>query len=359
MASDWLSVRRILQAELPMGPSPPSSFVIELARALERLRVKRTGVVVAVSGGPDSMALTCGLLALGWGDAERPLVAAHLNHALRGSASDADEAFVRAEVDRLGAGRLRVRLVTETVRVANVAAQRGLNVEAAARQLRYQWLAKVAADAGLIHVATGHTADDQAETVLHNVLRGTGLAGLRGIAWSRRLGPGVRLVRPLLAVGRADVLAYLRELGQPYREDASNRDLARTRNRIRHGLLPLLATNYNPRVVRQLGRLAAQARAAHRVLVHAAHALLRQAEQPRAEDIVVLQADPLASAEPVVAAEAFRQIWRRQRWPRQRMDSAAWHRLVGVARGTSVALDLPGGVSARLVGRVVQLRRAR
>src|SRR5207237_1638397 len=121
--------------------------------------------------------------------------------------------------------------------------------------LRYRWLAETAREVGARWVATGHTADDQAETVLHRLLRGTGLQGLRGIAARRDLEPGVGVVRPLLQTTRGEVIAYLDGLGHPYRVDATNSDLSYTRNRIRAELLPLLAARYNPAVVRVLARL--------------------------------------------------------------------------------------------------------
>src|SRR5262249_22835052 len=139
------------------------------------------------------------------------------------------------------------------------------NLEATARRLRYDWLAQTAAVAGAGWVATGHTADDQAETVLHRLIRGAGLHGGRGIAAVRRDPGPVPVVRPLLAVSRSDVLAYLAEVGQPFRTDSTNADPALTRNRIRAKVLPLLRT-FNPEVVSALARLARQADEAARFL---------------------------------------------------------------------------------------------
>src|SRR5207253_9701726 len=115
------------------------------------------------------------------------------------------------------------------------------NLEATARRVRYDWLSGVARVTGCSWVATGHTADDQAETVLHRLLRGTGLQGLRGIASRRPLAEGVEVVRPLLDVTRTEVLTFLQAEHQPARQERSNADLRFTRNRIRHGLLPHLA----------------------------------------------------------------------------------------------------------------------
>src|SRR5207244_6544441 len=123
----------------------------------------------------------------------------------------------------------------------------------------YDWLTVVAQETGAAWIATGHTADDQAETVLHHILRGTGLSGLRGIALRRPLTHGTDLIRPLLRVTRAQVLDYLSAEGQPYCEDQSNSDLDYTRNRLRHELLPHLAEHYNSAVRSVLARLAEQA----------------------------------------------------------------------------------------------------
>src|SRR5262249_49811343 len=151
------------------------------------------GLVAAVSGGADSVALARALLEARPGPAF-PVVLAHLNHQLRGPDSDADECFVA------GLGLPGVEVVVGRLEVARLAAQRGENLEAVARQERYRWLAGVARERGLRWVATGHTASDQAETVLHRLLRGSGLQGLRGIAARRDLGEGVEVLRPLLGV---------------------------------------------------------------------------------------------------------------------------------------------------------------
>src|SRR5207249_9959188 len=109
----------------------------------------------------------------------------------------------------------------------------GDNLESAARRLRYEWFARLARETGAAWVATGHTADDQAETVLHRLLRGTGLRGLAGIPRRRELAPGIVLVRPLLSVRRVELLGYLAQLVQTYCEDRSNRERRYTRNRRR------------------------------------------------------------------------------------------------------------------------------
>jgi tRNA(Ile)-lysidine synthase len=284
-----------------------------------------------------------------------PLTVAHLNHGLRGAESDADEEFVRALHARLAAaGRAGLGWRRARVDTAAEARRRGAGLEATARELRYGWLAEVAAEVGAAWVATGHTADDQAETVLHRLLRGAGLRGLAGIPPRRPLRPGVEVVRPLLGGRRAAVLAYLQALGQDWRQDRSNADRRHTRNRIRHELLPLLAERYNPAVVSILCRLAGQADEARREAEEAAAALLREAELPRAGAVLVFEARRLGRAPRRLVREVFRLVWRREGWPLGEMGFREWDRVAAVALGEVPAVDLPGGVRVRRRGRVVQ-----
>ncbi len=204
-------------------------------------------VLAAVSGGADSVAMLRALVAVKPpGDGR--LVVGHLNHRLREDA-DADERFVAELSGRLGleccCGRLEPASLTEA----------GRGLEAAAREARYRFLRTTAERLGARYVACGHTADDQIETVLHRILRGTGIAGLAGMP-AARLSEAVTLVRPLLGARRSELLEYLDRIGQPYRQDRSNLDRRFTRNRLRHDLLPHLAEHYNPAVGDALLRLA-------------------------------------------------------------------------------------------------------
>ncbi len=325
-------------------------------RCLRSLADASAGVVVAVSGGADSVALVRTLDAARDPRAAVPLVLAHLNHQLRGGDSDADEQFVVDLHGRLtAAGRPNLTLCRTRRDIAALARAEGANLEALARRERYRWLAEVARSHGMKCVATGHTANDQAETVLHRLLRGTGLRGLRGIAARRELEPGLTVIRPLLPATRADILAYLHELGQPYREDATNNDLRYTRNRIRHDLLPLLAERYNPAIVRVLASLAEQAEETYRIEEAAALALLAEAELPRAGELLIFDRQRLRTAPRHRVREMFRLIWMREDWPLSGMDHAAWERVACVVFDELVAVDLPDGLHVRRREHVVQV----
>ena len=167
------------------------SLLERVAAFMAAVGVGREPGVVAVSGGPDSVALLRILLELHKSASMGALTVAHLNHQLRGKDSDADEDFVRCLATNLG-----LPFRSQRTNVAELARARGENLESIGRQTRYDWLTDIARREGACWVATGHTADDQAETVLHRLVRGTGLQGLGGIPPSRELAAGIELIRP-------------------------------------------------------------------------------------------------------------------------------------------------------------------
>ncbi len=299
------------------------------------------------------MALLRALLEL-WPSADAGgLVLAHLNHQLRGAESDADEGLLREQFRTWQ--RPGLALCCARRDVAGLAREARGNLEDVARQVRYRWLTDIAQQHKAAWVATGHTADDQAETVLHRLLRGTGLKGLRGIAAQRPLTAGIRLLRPLLAVSRAEVLAYLEEQGQPYRHDRSNDDPGFTRNRIRNELLPYLAEHYNPTIAGVLGRLAEQADEAYRETEESARRLLEECEHPRAHALLYLDRRKLTAAPRSLVREVFRLVWAREGWPMGGMSFNHWDRLAALVQGDIPAADFPGGISAVADGRVLRL----
>jgi tRNA(Ile)-lysidine synthase len=230
-------------------------------------------LAVAVSGGADSVAL---LRALAEQNAQKGsplglvLHVAHLHHGLRGAEADADLAFVRELAAQLGLPFHEARVDTATeARPDPASGKPRETIEEAARRLRYAWFdtlmsknplhAMAPHAVALDAVATAHTLDDQAETVLAKFLRGAWTEGLAGISPKLQSPEGDGIVRPLLATTRAEVEAYLHALGQPWREDSSNRHLGFSRNRIRHELLPLLE-GWNPRLRAHLAQMAVLAR---------------------------------------------------------------------------------------------------
>jgi tRNA(Ile)-lysidine synthase len=214
---------------------------------LDRHELWRSGesVLVAASGGADSTCLLDLFARLREKEAF-PLRVAHLNHGLRGLESDADERFVAEVASRLGVPFHARRLGPDDLKDAP------LGLEAAARKARYRFLKRIAKETGSVRIALGHTQEDQAETFLLRLIRGSGRRGLGGM---RPLSEG-NLIRPLLEISREAVRSYLRGRGAPWREDSSNDDLRRARNRVRHRLLPLLKEEFNNEIIAGLARTA-------------------------------------------------------------------------------------------------------
>ncbi len=292
--------------------------------------------VVAVSGGGDSVGMLRILHELAPA-VQLHLSVAHLDHGVRGEAARADGEFVAGLAASLGLpfdlGQWRP--------------SRSGHFESDARRARYAWLIEVARARGAGVVAVGHTRDDQAETILHRIIRGTGPRGLAGIPRRRRLAtdPALSLVRPLLDISRESIRAYLDRLGQPFREDASNTDVARTRARIRHELLPRLAADYNPRVAEALVRLGSLAAASQRAIEGAVRDVARSAVVTRSEGSFVLK-HPFFRSQPLyLRTEVLRSLWREAGWPEGGMSARRWRR-IGEAVMTleSGSFDVGAGV---------------
>lgn len=315
-------------------------------------RWAETTIVVAVSGGADSVGLLRLLLDCR-ARAETQLVVAHFNHRLRGPDSDLDEQFVR-----LLANQWRLPLDCaehqptpaagdSIIKNRNHDTHHGgepnpsphpnpqplrRTGEAALREERYAFLLAAAHRRGARYVLTAHTADDQAETILHRVMRGTGVRGLAGIPPARRLSELTTLVRPLLGIRRATIRDYLRELEQPWREDASNADPRYLRNRIRHELIPLLTRDYQANAVQAVCRLGAAARATATIVDREAQRLLADAIVPaagveRSAGSIALDCAVLARQGPALARETIRLAWRREGWPLDGMTMRDWQQL--------------------------------
>ncbi|MCA9269729.1 MAG: tRNA lysidine(34) synthetase TilS, partial [Planctomycetales bacterium] len=270
--------------------------------------------------------------------------------------ADADEASVRRLCDDLN-----VPLTVGKGDVPAAAAAQGDGLEAAAREARYEFLTQAAHEHGARFVATAHTADDQAETILHRILRGTGVAGLAGMAIARPLSPAVSLVRPMLAATRRHVLAYLAERGIAFREDASNRDVTLTRNRLRHELLPLLRSGYNGEVDAALLRLGALAAECQKVIDALVDDLQRRAVVCE-RDQAIVHCDALAGQAPYVVRELLMALWRQHDWPQQPMSFQHWQDLAATAQSGPALWrlwrrDLPGGVRAEKKGEQLVLTR--
>lgn len=311
--------------------------------AVQRWNLAGAPLVVGVSGGADSVALLRAFLEL---EDSRPVLAlAHIDHQLRPSSAE-DAAWLEQQGAAWG-----VPVVVRRVDAAAAARERGAGLEETARDLRYEALADEAEARGARFVAVAHTADDQAETVLHHLARGSGLAGAAGMEECRLLRERVRIVRPLLTIGRTDTVSYLEELGQPYRVDPSNDDPRHTRNRIRQRVLPVLEQELHPRVRESLCRFAEQCRDAQTVIDDLVRPLLaasRTTWPGSSPGSVVLECRRLEPFRRAVIQAVLVELWRQQGWPRGEMEQAHWVGLAELVRAPQArrpSLGIPGGIA--------------
>ena len=313
-----------------------------LERALEKSHWLRPGdrVGVAVSGGADSVALLLLLTELRK-NVGLVLAVVHFNHKLRGRASDTDERAVAKLANRFG---LTLHLGQGDVKAK--ARREKANLEDAARRARYEFFEHLVSTGKLDKIAVAHTSDDQAETVMAHLLRGTGLAGLGGIH------PVVgHVIRPLLGFRRAELRAYLRSRKQTWRDDATNRDTTRLRARIRKKLLPLLEKQFQPEIVQHLTTLADLARADTAFLDAFAEARLCSCSDPRQDCARIPLADVADPnrTHPAIAARMIRLAVKRVKPSSGQLTSQHVDAVLELARtaATGKHLPLPGGLEVR------------
>ena len=304
-------------------------------------------VLVACSGGPDSLALLSLVLALKKTQ-NLEVWAAHFDHGIRGEEGRADAAFV---ADFAAAHAIPCRMTREDVPA--YAARHGLSVEMAARERRYRFLRRTAVEMGPgTVIATGHQAEDQAETVLMRILRGTGLHGLSAIRPRRG-----NVVRPLLSVSRADIEAYCLQEGLSPRQDATNAEMDAVRNRLRLELMPLLRDRYNPEITMALCRLADIARDEGDFLRRSVEAIWQKVAQPIPEGWALARS--AFSQQPVALQEGVLRRLAEVLGERMRFRFVHYEALKDllIKGRTGVKIDLPGRWRGEIVYDVLHVRR--
>lgn len=348
-----------------------------LLRTIRKQEFLRAGnrVALAVSGGADSVALLCLLEELR-GELGIVLSVAHVNHKLRGAESDEDERFVTElaaayglELHAVTRG-LEPNAVNAPVQGSSVGAESSMRpksgVEAAARELRYKFFRELAYQGHVVKIATAHTLDDQAETVLLRIFRGTGIRGLAGIHPRLRLEDNrgrkeaenlkeeVRakdepqraseVVRPLLGFRRAELRNYLWARGQSWREDSSNENMAFLRNRVRHRLLPLIAEEYGAATIEHMAELAEIARAEEEWAVSTQYSAPGIQSAASATG-VTLEVDQLL-APPLAVGRRLVRAWVEMNAPEVRISFRLIEEILELARGEAgKKLELPGGAA--------------
>lgn len=278
----------------------PDDLEIRVRKTILKYRMLTGGehVLIGVSGGADSTALLVCLHRLS-SEFHLNLTVAHLNHKIRGIEADADEDFVR----QMSAG-MGLSFISEAVDIERLAKEQKQNLEEFARQVRYDFLSRAAKQSGAEMIAVGHNLDDQAETALFRLIRGSGIEGLSAI-------PPIagNIIRPLLECSRASILTYLVRGNISFREDSSNEDFRYTRNRIRHELLPYLENNFNPKIIATLAREAQTARETWSYIQSQAVEAFRELHS-KTEHGISIDIDKLNKLHPALRNQVLRQALR-------------------------------------------------
>jgi len=323
--------------------------MIELLPDTHCLVLSRGSLLVAVSGGADSVALLHLLLARQQQLADPCLlVCGHVNHQLRGAESDADQHFVEDLAARYG-----LPILTQRVDVKGYAQTNRLSIETAGRHLRLAALEEMARQAGCQTIATGHHQDDLAETLLMRLLRGTAFSGLVGIRPTAQRN-GLQWIRPLLTARRRDITAYCIEQNLTWREDQSNADVGFRRNWVRHRLLPCLQEQVCGDVVAKLDQLHRSATAMQSRLEQKVDGLWHSAVTASTDKVVSLRASAIADNGPFVGGELLGRIYDRLGCGRRDLTEAHYQQVFALAGQTELQqIDMPGGCRLRREGELV------
>lgn len=322
-----------------------------IRNVFQRLNIRDQSVLVAVSGGADSVALLLLLNELK-NELNLELHVGHFDHQLR-SESRADAEWVQSLCQKLAINCV-IGTPSEDRR------GKPTRVEESARRNRYHFLNSLADELNCPWIVVAHTENDQVETVLHHIARGTGLKGLQGIPETRVLSPKVSLLRPLLKVRREQLLEVLRSLQQTYRTDKTNADSVYTRNRIRHEVLPYLRDSLNSQIDLAFIRLSGQAQEAQNAIEQiASQALSKALKDGIDSQLIRLSIEPFVAQPRAITIAAMMILWEQQNWSRQKMSQHHWSQLTEMIldSNASPGLSCPGGIQVSRRRNILEFQR--
>ena len=321
--------------------------------------------VLAISGGADSVAMLrafCELRERGCVVSHTQFALAHFNHQLRGEESDQDEAFVRSLADQL---KLPVYIGNSVhppeIDSSKLEIPRGN--EALWRRDRNRFFRDVAQRTNANWIATGATADDQVETALHHLLRGSGPAGIAGVRSVRTIAPGLSLVHPLVETWKAQIVDYLNTLGQKYRSDSSNAALHFTRNRIRLELIPWLESFAgNPHLKQRLLVATQLIRDEHTLVEQMAHEWLEKAPIEISSNGFQCPLNAIAATPWPILQAAFVELWHRLEWPLQDCTFRHWQRANELLKQAALSnhpkqLQFPSSIRWQCARKILRVTR--
>ena len=326
--------------------------VLEQAFPAKQWRSFRT--LVAVSGGPDSVALLRLMIANADSEAKSNLIVAHINHGTRAQQSDADAEFVEAL-----AKKHQLEFCLDSISPQPTAAEpHATRSEESLRNARYERLVAMAGRLGCRYLVTGHHHDDQIETVLFRIFRGTGIAGLQGIPKQRVVNEALTIIRPLLDIRSSTLKEYLRSIEQDFRVDPTNAENSYTRNFLRNEILPSLEQRFGD-VAAAVARLSQHAQQTEAFLESSVEPLLA-AITLHTDNEVHLDRRQLIDQPDVLVQKLLLKIWADQQWPLQSMSAQWWQRLTQAIKQQqpqTQTLNVPGSICFSIEKHQVTLTR--
>lgn len=314
--------------------------------------------IVAVSGGADSVALLRGMLEVAKqsGSAKPNLIVGHVNHGIRGDESDTDAKFVEGLAKRHG---LEFKLGNFDDSRINSSIEGVGTSEESLRDFRYEKLISMSAETGARYIAMAHNLDDQVETILFRLFRGTSIPGLSGIPSMRLGNDSVTIVRPLLSIDRVEIEAYLNTINQDYRQDSSNSNSSYTRNYLRNELIPELKKRFGESLPSSVTRLGQHAFEVNEYL-DAQSQPLWESIINRSNESVKLDCLKLQNFPELLVRHFLSSLWIKQNWPRQSMTSRWWimlSRQIQNEPSDPTVLNLPGNLRFERSGNSAEIAK--
>ncbi len=313
--------------------------------SLQLSRAPDNRIIAGVSGGADSVALLRALRSL-QDELQFEIFVAHFDHQTRNGQSGEEARSVEVLSKQL-----------QLPFFPGKACANGNDSEEAMRELRLRFLIETAEENQAAFICLAHHADDQAETILHHLIRGTGLQGMMGIPASRSVSDRVTLLHPMLKVRKSEILDYLRSINQTFCVDASNQDPRYTRNRIRHQLIPLL-NDLNSQSTTHLLQLSQQVAETYDYLQLNTEKLFQKCVISINDDLIRLDAKLLQETPAVIVRELFRFIWVKLEWPRKKMTFSHWEKLAQFVRNDQTQIDLPAAITVQKRGEMIAIKRS-
>lgn len=300
---------------------------------------KHDRILVGLSGGPDSVALLNVLFSLKQ-EYVLDIYIAHLDHRFRGEESASDSRFCK-ELGR----KMKLEIVCEERDVPRIAKEKGISPEEAARFERYDFFKRVCKARSIKKIAVGHNKDDQAETVLMRIIRGSGMVGLGGMNPVKDM-QGIKIIRPLIEISRCEIEDFMKANGLAYRYDSSNKETVFTRNRIRHELIPYLEKNFNPNVKDVLANMAEVLRLENDFLERFAKRKFRSASKIKVGEILI-DIKRFKRQQEAIRKRILRAALQELKGDLRRFTYQHWKEMQELIekRPVNSIVDLPGGIN--------------